>query len=132
MEANLNSICPFFIAADLKKSVAFYVEKLGFEIHFIGPPEDHYFAIVGRDNIYLMLKEITPEIKPVPNYTRHGWAKWDAYINVRDPKTLYEEYQSRGITFREELHVNGDDLYGFELFDADGYGLYFGRPNAKD
>jgi catechol 2,3-dioxygenase-like lactoylglutathione lyase family enzyme len=125
--ARLESVCPFFIVKDIERSIAFYVEKLGFEVSFKGPEDDPYFAIVERDGAWFMLKAITPEVEPVPNYTRHGWARWDAYIYVPDVDALYEEYKGRGVTFYSVLDVNSDNLRGFELQDADGYVLYFGR-----
>lgn len=128
--AILNFIAPFFIIENLQTSVAFYVDKLGFDIQFIGPEDDPYFAIVGRDRVWINLKAITPEIKPVPNHTRHEWARWDAYISTDDPKTLFEEYASKGVFFYQPLMVNSDNLLGFEIDDADGYRLFFGRPNA--
>lgn len=126
---NLTQIWPFFIVESLKVSVSFYVEKLGFEIRHIGPDENPYWAIVGRDNISIMLKGIAPDIKPVPNHTRHEWAAWDAYISTKDPDALFEEYRSNEVTFRKPIHDNSDNLRGFEIEDADGYVLFFGRPN---
>ena len=41
--------------------------------------------------------------------------------------SLYEEFKSRGIVFDSKLDVNSDNLRGFEILDADGYRLYFGR-----
>lgn len=69
--SNLNSIFPFFIVENLKVSIAFYVDKLGFEVRYIGQDDDPYWAIVGRYNISIMLKAIVPEIKPVPDHMRH-------------------------------------------------------------
>ncbi|HTK18100.1 MAG TPA: VOC family protein [Mucilaginibacter sp.] len=128
--ASLNLIAPFFIVEDLQTSVTFYVDKLGFEIQFIGPEGDPYFAIVGRDKVWINLKAITPEIKPAPNHTRHEWARWDAYISTDDPETLFKEYSSKGVVFHQPLMVNSDNLLGFEIDDADGYRLFFGRPNT--
>jgi hypothetical protein len=107
------------------------VDKLGFEIRFIGPPGDHYWAIVGRDWISINLKAITPDIKPIPNHTRHEWARWDAYISTEEPDILFEEYRSRGVEFQRPIQNDDDDLRGFEVADADGYILFFGRPNKK-
>ena len=84
--------------------------------------------MVGRDNISIMLKAIAPEIKPMPNPTRHQWARWDAYISTEDPDSLFEEFRSRGIAFRQILKNNRDDLRRFEMADADGDVLFFGRP----
>ncbi|MEX6689676.1 hypothetical protein QTN47_19380 [Danxiaibacter flavus] len=127
--ANLTSIWPFFIITDLKISISFYIDKLGFEVRYTGPDDDPYWAILGRDNISIMLKAIVPDIKPIPNHTRHEWAAWDAYIAAADPDTLFEEYRSKDVSFRKPLHINSDNLKGFEIEDADGYVLFFGRPN---
>jgi catechol 2,3-dioxygenase-like lactoylglutathione lyase family enzyme len=125
---NLTHIFPFFIVADLESAVSFYTGKLGFEVRYTGPADGPYWAIVGRDEISIMLKAIAPDIKPVPNHTRHEWARWDAYIHVSDPDTLFEAYRGAGIQFRQPLKDDDDGLRGFEVTDADGYVLFFGRP----
>ncbi|HEX5153745.1 MAG TPA: VOC family protein [Parafilimonas sp.] len=127
--ANLNSIFPFFIVENLKVSVAFYADKLGFEVRYIGPDENPYWAIVGRDNISIMLKAIAPGIKPIPNHTRHEWAPWDAYIATAEPDSLFDEYRSNNVSFKKPIHDNSDNIRGFEIEDADGYVLFFGRPD---
>jgi catechol 2,3-dioxygenase-like lactoylglutathione lyase family enzyme len=126
----LTYISPFFIVASLKDSVAFYVDKLGFEVRHIGPDDNPFWAIVGRDHVSIMLKAIADDIEPVPNHTRHEWARWDAYISTGEPDALFEEYRSRGVTFHQPIRDDGDGLRGFEIADADGYVLFFGRPNA--
>ena len=79
----------------------------------------------------IMLKEVG--VDPVPNYTRDikkGIARWDAYVNVPDPDALFAEFSSRGVEFFRPLFKDDDDgLWGFEVKDADGYMLFFGRPN---
>ncbi len=127
---HLTHIWPFFIVSDIKDSVAFYMNKLGFEVWHLAPEGEPFFAIVGRDAIGIMLKVIAEDIQPVPNHIRHGWARWDAYIGVADPDALFEEYRSGGITFRQPLCDDEDGLRGFEVADADGYVLFFGRPVA--
>ena len=124
----LNFISPSFIVSNIKDSVSFYVNKLGFEIRYIGPEDDPFWAMVGRDNISIMLKAIAVNIKPIPNHTRHEWARWDAYISAADPDALFEEYRSGGVTFHQPLRDDDDGLRGFEVMDADGYVLFFGRP----
>jgi catechol 2,3-dioxygenase-like lactoylglutathione lyase family enzyme len=127
-QAQLGFIAPFFIVNDVTKSIAFYTDLLGFEVMFLGPEEGPYFAMLQRDGVRLMLKAITPEVQPTPNSSRHEWARWDAYIHAADPDALAEEFTSRGVSFRVPLGVNSDRLRGFEVADADGYVLYFGRP----
>jgi catechol 2,3-dioxygenase-like lactoylglutathione lyase family enzyme len=125
---NLAYISPFFIVASVKTSISFYVDNLGFDVRYISPDDDPFFAIVGRDHISIMLKEIADDVMPIPNHTRHKWARWDAYISIAEPDTLFEEYRSGGVVFRQPIRDDDDGLRGFEIADADGYVLFFGRP----
>jgi catechol 2,3-dioxygenase-like lactoylglutathione lyase family enzyme len=124
---NLVSISPFFIVKDLQASIAFYRERLGFQLDFQGPDGDVYYAGVSRDGIGIMLKAILPDVLPQPNHTRHEWARWDAYIYTLDPDSLFEEFRQRGASFVKELSFIDDGLWGFEVTDADGYVLAFFR-----
>jgi catechol 2,3-dioxygenase-like lactoylglutathione lyase family enzyme len=126
---NLTYVSPFFIVANLKSSVSFYVDKLGFEVRCIGPDDKSFFAIVGRDHISIMLKEITADVKPIPNHTRHEWARWDAYISTAEPDMLFEEYLTGCVVFRRPIQ-DDDGLRGFEVTDTDRYVLFFGRPES--
>lgn len=58
---------------------------------------------------------------PFPNHTRHEWARWDVYIHAAEPDTLFEEYRSKAVPFKQQLQVNGDGLLGFEVLDIDEY-----------
>ena len=124
---NLTYISPFFIVTSLKTSVSFYVDKLGFEIRYIGPPDDPFWAIVGRDNISIMLKAIAPDVKPVPNHTRHEWARWDAYVHTSDPDSLYSEYVANAVPMHRPVADTSDGLRAFEIIDNSGYVICFGR-----
>ena len=128
IQAELGFIAPFFIVRDIGPSIAFYKDRLGFDVMFIGPQDDPYFAMLKRGGVGLMLKAIAPEVEPMPNPTRHRWARWDAYVHTADPDTLADEFLSRGVLLREPLGINSDQLRGFEVMDVDGYVLYFGRP----
>ena len=122
---------PLFIVRNVPATLAFYRDKLGFDITFQGPePNDIFFGIVERGRAMIMFKAV--DVEPVPNYTRdigHGIARWDAYIYVPDPDGLAAEFSSRDVKFFVPLQDNSDNLRGFEVQDVDGYVLYFGRPN---
>jgi catechol 2,3-dioxygenase-like lactoylglutathione lyase family enzyme len=123
-------IMPLFIVRDVPRSLAFYRDRLGFEITFQGPePDDIFFGMVKRGHAEIMFKDIG--VEPIPNYTRDikkGHAPWDAYVYVPDPDALAAEFQSREVKLWKPLSVNSDNLRGFEVQDVDGYVLYFGRP----
>jgi catechol 2,3-dioxygenase-like lactoylglutathione lyase family enzyme len=124
-QQNLATISPFFIVKDLQASIAYYIDRLGFELDFQGPEDDVYYAGVKREAANIMLKAITPEVLPQPNHTRHGWARWDAYIYTLDPDPLFHEFKQRGVSFVKELSFIDDGLWGFEIADADGYVIAF-------
>ena len=78
----------------------------------------------------IILKDIG--VEPVPNYTRdikQGIARWDAYLHVPDPDALAAEFSARNVEFFLPLTEGyaDDGLRGFEVMDADGYLLFFGR-----
>ncbi|HJW98606.1 MAG TPA: VOC family protein [Terriglobales bacterium] len=124
----ISSIAPFFIVKDVAAALSFYRDRLGFEITFQGPADDVFFGIVQRRGAMIMLKSVG--VDPLPNYKRQPQARWDAYVNVPDPDALAAEYSSRNIEFSEPLKDTHDGLRGFELKDADGYVLFFGRPRS--
>ena len=130
----LHSIAPFFIVDDLQLSLDFYRSKLGFEVTFTGGGDGQnpdYYGIVQRDGVMVMLKAITPEIHPLPNHSRHPWARWDAYVYTPDPDALYAEYVASAVPIHSELADTSDGLRAFEVKDCNGYVLCFGRPSEN-
>jgi len=129
--AHIAGIAPFFIVRSVPAALSFYRDRLGFDVTFQGPePDDIFFGIVQRGAAMIMFKAVG--VDPVPNYTRDikkGIARWDAYLHVPDPDTLAAEFESRGLVFSAPLDDTHDGLRGFELKDADGYVLFFGRPS---
>jgi catechol 2,3-dioxygenase-like lactoylglutathione lyase family enzyme len=124
----ISCIAPSFIVKNVPAALSFYRDRLGFDITFQGPPDDVFLGIVQRDAAMIMLKAVG--VDPLPNGNRHPWARWDAYIGVPDPDALAAEFSSRDVEFSEPLKDTNDGLRGFELKDADGYVLFFGRPRS--
>lgn len=125
-------IAPFFVVRDVPRALAFYRERLGFEIMYQGPePNDIFFGMVQRGAAMIMVKAVG--VDPAPNHTREvgkGTAPWDAYLAVPDPDALAAEFVSRGVEFFKPIKDTSDGLRGFEVKDADGYVLFFGRPRG--
>lgn len=127
-QAVLKSIAPFFIVGDIRKTVDFYVQKLGFTLGLLIPEDEPFFAIVRRDQASLMLKEIGPDTPPAPNESLHEWARWDAFVSTRNPDALYAEFHAGGVEFYRPLEDTDDGLRAFEVRDVDGHVLCFGWP----
>jgi len=130
----IGGIAPFFLVRHVPTALAFYRDRLGFEVTFQGPdPDDIFFGIVLRDGAEILFKDIG--VAPVPNRTREagsGSAPWDAFVYVVDPDALAAEFAGRGVEFHAPLADRHDGLRGFEVEDADGYVLFFGRTRGPD
>src|SRR5690349_22977275 len=114
----ISSIAPFFIVRSVPAALAFYRDRLGFDITFQGPADDDiFFGVVQRDGAMIMFKDVG--VDPLPNATREPGARWDAYVNVPDPDALAAEFSSRDVEFSVPLKDTSDGLRGFELKDAD-------------
>lgn len=128
--AEISAISPFFIVNHVPSSLAFYRDRLGFEVTFEGPEaNDIFFGIVRRGGAQILLKAVG--VAPVPNYTRDakkGIARWDAFVYAPDPDALAAEFGGQNVAFVEPLENTADGLRGFAIKDADGYVLFFGRP----
>jgi catechol 2,3-dioxygenase-like lactoylglutathione lyase family enzyme len=128
---NLAAIRPNFIVKDLQASIAYYCERLGFQLDFQGPDDGPFWAGVSRDGIGIMLKAVASDVPPVPNHTRHDWAPADAHIYSMDPDALFDEFSRRGASFRTKLSFVEEGLWGFTVTDADGYLLVFFQLRDK-
>ena len=128
--SKLDSISPFFIADSLADTLIFY-EKLGFTPRILAPEENPFFAIIQRDTVEIIVKETSPDTRPQPNSTLHEWARWDAFIRVSDPDSLFSEFKSLSVSFHEELANTDDGLRAFEIKDNNGYILCFAKPLSE-
>jgi catechol 2,3-dioxygenase-like lactoylglutathione lyase family enzyme len=131
---SITGISPFFIVANVPATLAFYRDRLGFEIAFRGPTaDDEFFGIVRRGGATLMFKALGEivdgrevRVEPVPNYNRRPAVCWDAWLEVPDPDLLAAEFAARGVAFASPLSESDDGVRGFAIRDPDGHGLFFG------
>ena|ERR1041385_8085961 len=130
MRPTLAAISPSFIVTDVDRAIAFYRDKLGFDVRF-REEDAPWFAVIGRDAAQLFVKS-EGGIKPVPNHTRHRHLRLDAFIYTADPESLAAEFAAKGVSFSTPFNKNTTDgLTGFELADPDGYILFFGCPTPE-
>lgn len=131
-KVKLTNACPVFVSKDVKKTVAFYVEKLGFKF------ASHYdkidnFATVYRDSIeFVIVQAKSGEIQS--NTERYG-AGYDAYIDtdtVGGIDILYEEFISRAVKIVSKPHKTDYGSYEFVIEDIDGRLIGIGLIYSND
>ena len=66
----ITAISPFFIVSNVDRTIAFYRDKLGFEVTFQEPDQNPFFAIIRREGAQIFLKS-DEEVTPLPNPMRH-------------------------------------------------------------
>ncbi len=131
----LKQISPLLQVKDLKASVEFYREKLGF---FTGSLEGG-FAAIRRDECLIFLAQKTREADLTNRAARavdDGWCNYDLHIHCA-PGTLddlFREFCEKGVSMPAG-YENGPITrsYGvrdFSIIDLDGYDLVFGEETS--
>jgi predicted lactoylglutathione lyase len=125
--SRLVNLCPVFLSADIKRTVQFYTEKLGFKsaIHY---DKIENFATLYRDDIeFIIVQARQGEV--ISNTQRYG-AGYDAYINTGTPEgieTIYEEFKGQGVKILAEPHQTAYGSYEFVIEDVDGRQIGIGK-----
>jgi len=121
----VRAAAPTFLVDDIASTLAWYVDKLHFEIAGKIPAEaPHVFATLMRGGAEIMLLSVEGYRKPALTMPRAGGA-WDAYIRVDGVAALYESITDKSVVQRPlALQRYGD--WEFETRDPNGYVLVFG------
>ncbi len=99
-------------------TLSFFVEKLGFSIYFqTTDPAD--YAVIKRDGITINLSLLDNPPEASSNNS--------AYVFCEDISDLYEEYQDKGVSFREPLSITDYGMKEFVLETPSGHRLAFGE-----
>jgi len=118
----VRQIAPEFFTMDIPATLAYYKDKLGFQLlgTWHDPP---VYAIVARDQHRIHFRCAEP---PTANPDKYADELLDAYLLVEDADALHAEYAARGLEFTRQL---GNTPWGsreFVVKDCDGRLLAFG------
>ena len=92
--AKLTGSAPVLFVRDVYAATKHYRDAMGFSFGDIfGEPPS--FAILKRDNMYVMVKQIEDHKHIVPRWTVSA-GLWDMYFWVDDVDALYKEFVERG------------------------------------
>lgn len=119
----IRQIAPQFFTMDLRATLAYYRDALGFEClgTWHDPP---VYAIVGRDGQKVHFRLADP---PTPSPDKYADELLDAYLIVENADALYAEYATRGVQFTRALGDTPWQSREFVVKDCDGRLLAFGH-----
>ena len=133
----LKKLTPNFCVTNVKESVAFYRDKLGFALAMAVPEgsknidseidenQEYAYAMVSRDEVFVMLMkadvfvEDLPLLKSVPQ-----GASVSFYIEVEDIDKIYAEIKGK-TELAKELETTWYGMQEFYIKDCNGYVLGF-------
>jgi catechol 2,3-dioxygenase-like lactoylglutathione lyase family enzyme len=122
---HLTGIAPQFLVDDLDRAIAYYRDKLGFEVDFV---YESFYASVTRDGFAIHLKH-APKLAADREYRKQN-EHLDAYISVSGVGDLFNELERRGARMIKSLEKEPWGCVDFYVEDIDGYILCFSEQNA--
>ena len=123
--AQMTGIAPQFLVDDLDRAIAYYRDRLGFELDFT---YQSFYAGVRRNGFAIHLKH-APKLAADRAHRKQN-EHLDAYIAVSGIRDLFSELQRRGAEVIKPLEERPWACLDFYVEDADGYILCFSEQNA--
>ena len=119
---SIKKITPQIRTTDMKSTVSFYTEKLGFTVDFNF--EDFYVGIrTGDQTIHLKLVD---ETDPSIPYVDEG-GHLHLYLETDDVAAFAERLKENGVALVKDVHETEWNTREFILHDDQGHTLYFGE-----
>jgi len=121
----IRRIAPQFFTTNLRATLAYYKDKLGFDCvsTWQDPP---VYAIGLRDEHRIHFRCAEP---PALHPEKYEDELLDAYVSVDDADKLYAEYTARGVEFTRALDDTQWHSREFVVKNCDGRLLAFGTSN---
>ena len=124
--AQITGIAPQFLVEDLDRAVAYYRDKLGFELVFT---YQSVYAGVSRNGFAIHLKHAEKLVADRAHRKQNEHL--DAYITVSGIRGLFSELQMRGAEVIRPLEERPWACVDFYVEDPDGYILCFSEPREQ-
>jgi catechol 2,3-dioxygenase-like lactoylglutathione lyase family enzyme len=126
--ARLNRLTPMLSVADLKGTIAFYCDQLGFRcVGTFGDP-DPVWCHLQRDGVSLMFNQ--PPAHEIRDLPRRAKDFQVYYFYPDDVVALHADLKAKGLPVTD-LRVTIYKMKEFELRDPDGYWLWFGQDTDE-
>lgn len=121
----IKGIAPQFLVDDLETAVAYYRDKLGFDVDF---RYESFYAGVSRNGASIHLKCAPKTISDREH--RKANEHLDAYVDVSNVDALFAELTARGANIIRGLEDQPWQCRDFYVEDSDGYFLCFSEGAA--
>lgn len=128
MSIEVRSLTPLIQVFNMRRSLSFYRDVLGFAVHSdSGDGDDSSWVWLTKDGVHLMLNDqYEPGHEPAaPPAERTKWHQDTClYFGCADPDAAYEHLRSKGVDLEPPKTVP----YGMKqlyLCDPDGYNICF-------
>ena len=116
----LTSLSPQFLVDDLSIAIAYYRNRLSFELDF---EYESFYASVSRDGFSVHLKCAPKTVADRAHRKQNEHL--DAYVGVRGIEALFDELTSKGADIIRPLEQRPWGCKDFYVEDPDGYILCF-------
>jgi catechol 2,3-dioxygenase-like lactoylglutathione lyase family enzyme len=123
--ARVTGIAPQLLVDDLDRAIAYYCDKLGFELDF---QYQSFYASVTRDRFAIHLKH-APKLAADRVHRKQN-EHLDAYISVSGIRGLFSELEKRGAQVIKPLEERPWACLDFYVEDPDGYILCFSEQKS--
>ena len=118
---------PVFLVADIMSTIRWYQDVLGFEGDSFPSSPPHFFGILRKDNVVIMLQMLEAYRKPELYEHREGGV-WNVYVRTDGVRPLFASLSSRSdVIILEPLRVQPYGETEFVIRDPNGYVLVFAQ-----
>ncbi len=128
MTPRIDQLRPMLAVADLRRTMAFYCDRLGFRCTgTFGSPEPVWCELV-RDDVAIMFN--APPRESVEAVPRRSKDFQIFYFNSTDVVGQHQTWKRAGVPVTD-LRVTVYGMKEFEIRDPDHYWLWFGQPTDE-
>lgn len=118
--ARLTGLAPMLNTADIRATITFYTEQLGFLLDGCWPDDAPCWCSLRRGDVHLMFTD-HPHLRPAPSRMTGR-----LYVYVDDVLALHERVRGR-VNVIEPPEVRFYGMHEFAIEDCNGYQLVFGQ-----
>ena len=119
----IKAIAPQLRTTDMASSIAFYTEKLGFEVAF---RFENFYAGVKAGEQTFHLKYVCDPDPSIPFVDEGGHLH--LYFETDDVAAIADRLKENGVTLIKDVHETDWQTREIVLHDDQGHTLYFGQP----